>query len=167
MSFRTPPTPPVPAVVAAIPRMPKVVPLPQSRRVAAALPVHLHPPVAAVRVQGRRGTPLQLLLHRRMSGLAEVMAAVATQNGHLPPVHLLLLLLRLVAGEVVAAVAAGAVAVAVLLVDRLAEVVAVVEAVVRMTISTLPKRRSSESYSPPTRLCLLSSQRCQALDSGG
>ena len=96
-----------------------------------------------------------------MSGLAEVMAAVATQNGLHPLVHLLLLLLRLVAGEVVAAVAVGAVAVAV------AEVVAVAEGVARMMISTLPKRWASENYSPPTRLCLLGNRRCQALGSGG
>ena len=144
-----------------MPRMPKTLPLAQSRRATAALPDHLHPPVAAVSMQGRPATALQVLLHHRMSGLAEVVAAVATQNGHLPPAHLILLLLRLVAGEVVVGVAVGAVAVVV------AEVVAVVEAVVRMMISTPPKRWGSENYSPPIKLCLLSSRKCQALGSGG
>ena len=164
MSFRTPPTPPGTVWVAPMRQMPKALLLPQSRRAAAALPVRRLPPVPAERAQGRPGTTLQVLLHPpvpAMSGLAEVVAAVVTTNGRLPPAHLILLLLRLVAGEVVVGVAVGAVAVVV------AEVVAVVEAVVRMMISTPPKRWGFENYSPPIKLCLLSSRKCQALGSGG
>ena len=99
-----------------MPRMPKTLLLPQPRRVAAVLPVRRPLPVPAERAQGRPKTALQVLLHPPvpvMSGLAEVVAAVVTQNGLHPMVHLLLLLLRLGAGEVVAAVAVVAVVVAV------------------------------------------------------
>ena len=110
--FWVPPAPSLLAGRAPTVTMPEVLALPQSRRVAAALPVQVLPPTAAVRAEGLRGEALQLLLHLLLSGPAEVVAAVATPNGHHPPAtHLLLLLPRLVAVVGVGAVVAEVVAV--------------------------------------------------------
>ena len=127
-----------------MPQMPKVVALPQSRRVAAALPVRLLPPTAAVRAEGLQGAALRVPLHLLLPTSAVVVAAAAAPRSHTPlAIHLLLLLPRLVAVVGVGAVVAEAV-VAVM-------GAVVVEAAVAAETLALRRPRNSRSCLPLTR----------------